>query len=37
MHQEESNNQFWAILGSLRMLLILEGESGMAEKKIGKK
>ena len=29
MHQEESNNQFWAILGSLRMLLISEGESEM--------
>ena len=29
MHQEESNNQVWAILGSLRMLLISEGESEM--------
>ena len=29
MHHEESNNQFWAILDSLRMLLISEGESEM--------
>ena len=29
MISEESNNLFWAILGSLRMLLISEGESEM--------